>query len=226
MKRFVFVLTVLLTPAVIFAGKKAENIMQKVYDNMNSIDTINTYIDTDVLGKDKKSMNRKILIKKPNKMKIIPVNSKTKTLLTDNTYIKSGKTEPFTNNNKVFLYPACLFAPEYFYKNYTLTVKEKDERIKRGMEEIIAIRTGQEREYPQIRLLVKKDQIKRIRFYDMWGKRHYELKIHKYDEFGEVKFPVKMTEKVRTRNDKTIRKINYYNTELNKPIPDSEFDAN
>jgi hypothetical protein len=106
-------------------------------------------------------------------------------------------------------YPDCLFKLREFLTNYDLTVTQKDERIKLGKEEIIAIRKGQTSAYPQIRITIKNDEVKDIRFYSINGKKYYVVKVKMYENINGVKTPSEISEVIIAKNNNIEKNISY-----------------
>ncbi|HDQ26152.1 MAG TPA: hypothetical protein ENN43_05335 [bacterium] len=124
---------------------------------------------------------------------------------------------------KASLYPECLFNITDFLGDFELSTVEKDERIKRGMEEITAVKKGQALRYPQIRLLVKGGRIQEMKFYSISGKNYYSVKVNQYRRVKNVDVPVDITEEIKTRKNSVTNHIRYTNMEVNGPVSDSEF---
>jgi len=211
MKRMIFIIFIILGAVVVSAADKAGQIMEKVFKNMDILESAEIQVNTTIVEKNNKRSAQKVKYIKPDKIKSISVDSNTGEPLR----VENMPEYQDEEIKRVSLYPACLFDPGYFYRNYDCSVKEKDERIKRGMEEIIAIRKGQEREYPQIRIFVKTGRIEMIRFYDIYGKRYYELKVKKYEKIKNMEFPVEMVEKMTVNNSKITRVIEYSDIRIN-----------
>lgn len=112
-----------------------------------------------------------------------------------------------------------------FFENFDLTIKQKDERIKRGMEEIIAIRKGQDAQYPQIRIFMKNGNVEEMKFYSISGKKYYEVKVNSYEKNKGIDVPVDITEKIHAQKNKIVSSIKYSNVQVNANIADSEFAA-
>ncbi len=220
MKRFLLIVLVLSIFVSLFA-KDAEKIIEKVYKNNANISTLDTLFDMsrkNHIKKDDKFIEKRtvkrILIKKPDKKKIINLNKNTLAPLSEAIpEKKAGKN----------LYPEVLFDMENFLKDYNIFLTKKDERIKRGREEIIAIKKGQKLRYPQIRIAVKNKRAEEIKFYSVLGKKYYHITVDKYIKIKNTYFPAKITEKLIAEKNEITNTINYTDVKLNKSIPDSEF---
>lgn len=110
-----------------------------------------------------------------------------------------------------------------FFENFDLSIRQKDDRIKRGREEIIAIRKGQDAQYPQIRIFIKAGLVEEIKFYSAGGKKYYEVKINTYEKTKGIDIPVDITEKITAQNNEIVSSIKYSNIDVNLVISDSEF---
>jgi hypothetical protein len=112
---------------------------------------------------------------------------------------------------KTGLYPECLFNMKKYFENYNMTVKQKDERIKAGFEEVIAIPQGQTNQYPQVRLFIKGTKVKDIKFYNAQGKKYYTVKIKKYEKINGADFPTLIIEKMISEKTTIENTISYSN---------------
>jgi hypothetical protein len=104
-----------------------------------------------------------------------------------------------------------------------LTILNKDERIKRGGEEIIAIKKGQKLQYPQIRIFIIEDQVITMKFYDIYGKRYYEVDVKNYAKINGISYPTQIVEKLTSKQNEITNNINYSEVNINTAISDSEF---
>lgn len=139
--------------AVMLFAADAKEILKPVYQNFSSIDNWDATMTVETVekGKSKQVISKKIKYKKHGAKK------------------ENGETDN--------LYPNCIFHIEKFLENYSLTVLKKDERIKLGTEEIIAVPKNQKTAYPQIRIKVKSGQVIEMKFYSATGKKYYEVKL-------------------------------------------------
>ena len=228
MKRLVFILVLVFVISIAYAKDKPEKILEKVFDNMASIISVDAISEmtkeNNIYSKKKNEVTKstkRILIKKPNKQKVVYLDNVTKAPIVGvEPLIDTGE---ITENKS--LYPVCLFDIERFLTNYELSVTDKDERIKRGREEVVAIKKGQEMSYPQIRIIVKNDQVELIKFYSITGKKYYEVIVNKYGKTKGIDFPEEITEKLYSKKNEIVNTIKYTQIELNETIPDSEFET-
>ena len=220
--------------AVIF-GASAKEMMDKASANMDKISSVDTQVDLNTKDTDNgkkadkvSATSKRILLKKPGKMKIIyttpaapATNGKNKV---NSTVQTAAPADVISDDSKaVSLSPACIFDMANFFENFDLSIRQKDERIKRGREEIIAIRKGQDVQYPQIRIFIKGGLVEEMKFYSAGGKKYYEVKIDTYEKTKGIDVPVDITEKIITQNNKIESTIKYSNVEINVEISDSEF---
>lgn len=237
MKKTIFFIMMLFWTSILFAGKAAEKQLEKIFKNYSNITTVEADADitteetaANIRGKKIKSNVKKVLIKKAdrqnrtdnkrNKKKVILLDEKTRQPLSvQQSESMDRKPEPAPA-----LYPYHLFDPKNYFKNFKLSITVKDERIKIRGEEIIAIRKGQEREYPQIRIDVQNNRIKKMRFYSISGKRYYTMTVNKYIKIKGFDVPVEITEHFNTKKNEIKNDINYTIIRLNEPISDSDFD--
>ena len=106
-------------------------------------------------------------------------------------------------------YPDCLFNIEAYFKNYIITIKQKDERIKAGYEEVIAVPQGQTTQYPQVRLFIKGTKVKDIKFYNTLGKKYYTVKVKKYEKINGADFSTIIVEKMISEKTTLENTISY-----------------
>ncbi len=220
MKRLLLIVLVLSISVSLFA-KDAEKIIEKVYENNACINTLDTLFDINrknYIKKDNKLIEKRtvkrILIKKPDKKKIINLNK--------NTLAPLSEAIPEKRADKN-LYPEVLFDMENFLNDYDVSLTEKDERIKRGREEIVAVKKGQKLKYPQIRIIIINNRVEEIKFYSVLGKKYYHIIVDKYIKVKNLYFPAQITEKLIAEKNEITNTIKYTDIKLNKPIPDSEF---
>lgn len=221
-KKFLIIFILANIYAFLFA-ENTENILANVYLNFNKINTLDILLEIKQININKKSNGKvekkneaRILYKKPGKRKIIYINSLNKNI---EQTIKNENSD----KEKIELHPYCLFNIEDFLKNFEIKIKHKDVRIKRGMEEIIAIRKGQATNYPQVRIFVQGNRILEMKFYTATGKKYYELKVIDYKKIEDIEFPIKINEKFIADNNYIINTINYKKIKINKEISDKEF---
>jgi len=112
---------------------------------------------------------------------------------------------------KVGLYPDCLFRIKSFFSNYDMNIKQKDERIKVGAEEVIAIQKGQQKQYPQIRLFISGTKVREIKFYGPTGKKYYTAKAKKYEQKNGADFPTEIIEKFISKKTTIENTVLYSN---------------
>jgi len=159
----------------VMSGQTAEQIMEQVYANGRAVSGINL---------------------KRESIRTVKVNNGKAKENVKKAAVSSAVKEPGqTAGNE----PACYFDAENYFKNYVLSVKNKDERIKMGAEEITAIPKGQTSAYPQIRIIVKGKKIESMKFYDVKGNKSYELKVNGYTKSKGAEFPDGITEKYHTK---------------------------
>lgn len=232
-KLLMAVLTICVLGNFAFADKKADNLMKAVFDNADAITSADVTVESVVTEKranktTEKTDLKKILMKKPNKMKITYLDAVGATgsaainVLNASTLAVSGQNTQIVDKN-ASLYPECLFNITGFLKDFNLTILDKDERIKRGMEEVIAIKKGQTLQYPQIRIWVKTGRVQEMKFYSISGKKYYSIKINQYDKKKNIDVPVDITEDVIAQKNSISNRIKYTNVDINKTIPDAEF---
>ena len=221
--------------AVLF-GASAKEMMDKASVNIGKISSIDAQVDLNskdsdnVKKTDKENItSKRILLKKPGKMKIMHLtqamvpadNGKNEA---KSTVQKAAPSDIISDDTKpVSLSPACIFDMNKFFENFDLSIKQKDERIKRGREEIVAIRKGQTAQYPQIRIIIMDGLVEEMKFYSISGKRYYEVKVNTYEKSKGIDIPVDITEKITSQNNIIVNNIKYSNIEVNTAIPDSEF---
>jgi len=181
MKKTIMLLIIMFAAVnVVMSGQTAEQIMEQVYANGRAVSGINLKRESIKTLKDSSG-------KVKESAKIAAVSSAVK------------KPAQSGAGNE----PACYFDAENYFKNYVLSVKIKDERIKMGAEEITAIPKGQTQAYPQIRIIVKNKQIEGMKFYDVKGNKSYELKVNGYTKSKGAEFPAGITEKYHTKTGMT-----------------------
>jgi hypothetical protein len=127
------------------------------------------------------------------------------------------------SNKNISLSPSCLFDIKKFLENYDIDTKIRDERIKMGIEEIIAIKKGQKITYPQIRIFVKDGHVQAMKFYSITGKNYYSMKVNNYSKIGNIDMPDDIVEEIKTNKNTISTHIKYTNVQLNQDIDDSEF---
>jgi len=115
---------------------------------------------------------------------------------------------PITNEKK-YLYPKCLYGIDDYLADFNLSLVPKDERIKQGKEEIIAIKNGQDTEYPQIRVVVKGDAVESMKFFAMNGVKYYEIIVDKTAKISTISIPVELTEKFYTEAGTMTNTLKY-----------------
>jgi len=220
--------------SLVYAGK-AEDLMAQIYLNNAKITTANVTVAENVLDATGntgtgKTMNKQILLKNPDKIKVIYLDQQV--AAANNTSAKkTTSNSPMTNRviidkKAAHLNPECVFDAENFFKNFVMTVKEKDARIKLGRDEVIATRKGQTLPYPQIRLMLKDGKIQTVKFYSIKGQKYYEVKINSYSRISGIDIPDDIVEKTGIKNNVITNKIKYKQIQLNTTISDGVFVKN
>ncbi|HRQ43504.1 MAG TPA: hypothetical protein PLB12_04065 [Candidatus Goldiibacteriota bacterium] len=186
MKKTIMLLIMVFTSVnVVMSGQTAEQIMEQAYANGRAVSGIILKRESaktvkDNIGKVKENVKK--------------------------TAVSAAVKEPGQAAGNE---PACYFDAENYFKNYVLSVKIKDERIKMGAEEITAIPKGQKIAYPQIRIIVKDKKIESMRFYDAKGNKSYEFKIDGYTKSKGAEYPARITEKYHTKTGITTIENSY-----------------
>jgi len=200
MKRYLISLLIgAVMPGIAAAGGDAGQIMERVYANLAQIRSSNAALTAEITGIDRGNKGKKgekqhrvVYINNYNGPRVVGTGGKAR--------ITEAKEK---------MYPECVFNMEAFLENYSLAVKEKDSRIKRGIEEIVAVRKGQPAPYPQIRVFVKDGKVESVRFFGINGRKYYEVRVEKYKRIGGVEFPVEMAEAAISANNTIKKRIVY-----------------
>jgi hypothetical protein len=229
MKRIFIVMSVIVILSTLSFADAASDLLQKVYANnkqLNTLDVVEDSTTTETAAATNKiSVNnesRHILFnKKSEKLKLTYNNAKQKTASNG----KVTATNPGTfilSGRNASMHPECLYNIEGYLSNFDVKIMKKDERIKRGGEEIVATRKGQKTEFPQIRIFIKNDQVHEMKFYSMTGKKYYELKTHSYSTINGVDVPDSITESIFAKKNRVDSEFRYSNTKVNTTITDNQ----
>ncbi len=205
MKKAILTFVIILLSSNIVFAETADKIMTKAYEGFDKIKSFSAKFSysTKETGKNKNiKENKSVKSITFNKDETKNAESKNKTTVTTGQNTADDKT--ITK-----LYPECLFNIKEFLSNYELSIREKDERIKMGSEEIIAIPKGQKTAYPQIRVLVAAGKVMQMKFYDMAGKKYYDVKVNTYEKQNGIDMPVDIDESIISANNRIDSKIEY-----------------
>ncbi|PKL91025.1 MAG: hypothetical protein CVV21_09490 [Candidatus Goldiibacteriota bacterium HGW-Goldbacteria-1] len=209
------IIGVIIFSVSVYADKKAENVMAKAFESMTQIQNVEAIAVTEIKNEKNGSVKvealeaKKVTVIKPYQKIIKKLDYTTKTELPGQD-TAGADLIPAAQEQK-YLYPKCLFGMQEYFENFDFALFDKDERIKQGKEEVIAIKKGQETEYPQIRITVNGNDVEMMKFFAMDGKKYYELIVDKTEKIKAINVPVEMTEKFYTNNGTMINVLKYEN---------------
>jgi|GEM_PF-3080308 hypothetical protein len=192
MKKITVFLSVLMFFGCFLYADTAVTITAQVYENMDKISSIEAKYTIETM----QMRNSKI---EKSRVKNFEIKMSSSTPATTTAQAKTG------------LYPDCVFNIKNYFSNYDMTVKQKDERIKAGYEELVAVPKSQTNQYPQVRLFVKEKMIDSMNFYDASGKKYYTIKIKKYEKVNGADFPSVIVEKMISVKTTIKNVISYSN---------------
>jgi outer membrane lipoprotein-sorting protein len=231
MKKILLITTAAVCFASMLFADTAENLLKKVYDNNRRITSLDINEDSSTTetvfaGNRKYFRNdsKHILFKNPGKMKIARNGPNAGNSVSNS--MAAGKTSTAATaiiNKDASMHPDCLFNAEVYFKNFNVKIMNRDERIKRGGEEIVATRKEQKTEFPQIRIFIRDNKVREIKFYSATGRKYYEIKVADYATINGLDVPSRIKENVFTSRNKIETDFNYGNIALNTDIPDSSF---
>ena len=228
MKKTVIAAVLLSVLCGVVIAADADNVMKKVFNNIDKITSgdvnVTVVSKEDKAGKStEKSEKKRVRFKSPDKLKITYEKTAALKLQSAGVPESAEPENEIVSNKNPYLSPACIFNAKKFFSGYEFRTLEKDERIKRGREEIIAVRKGQAAEYPQIRLVIKNDIIESVRFYSAAGKRYYEVVAVEHKKNKGINVPVLLKETVTAEGNTTETVLDYRDIQVNVSIPDAEF---